>query len=116
MIVKQVTVRTDSDGKWWSDWCRVGGAETNSKGDYISVTRSQQQSTTVHADVTITAPMLNSLSATIGYSVTNTVGWAQSYGCVNWDGIRHGLWLQEQIGWAWQTFTEKFSQTGPSWW
>lgn len=112
MIVKKIVVKTNSDGTWWSDWCRVGSAETNNKGDSISVTRSQQQSTTLYADITITAPMISSLTATVGVSVTNTVRWAQSYGCVNQDGIRHGLWLQENNGWAWQTITEEFFSDG----
>jgi hypothetical protein len=116
MIVKHVTVKTDSSGTWWSDWCRVGGVETNRRGEYMGISQSQQQSTTLHADITITTPMISSITATLGYTVTNTVGWARDLGCTNVDGVRHGLWLQENIGWAWQTITESFSQTGPSWW
>ncbi|KAL2070261.1 hypothetical protein VTL71DRAFT_13287 [Oculimacula yallundae] len=114
-MISTIRVVTDSTGDWWSDWCRVDGMATHNRGDYIGVSNIQMKSTTLSAEISVSAPMGDSLKAKLGYSVTNSKGWAKSYGCTNQDGVGHGLWLQEHVGWGWQTITTDYTQAGPSW-
>ncbi|KAF8861807.1 hypothetical protein BDZ45DRAFT_242718 [Acephala macrosclerotiorum] len=107
--MKQTTkVVTDSSGTWWTDWCRVDGLSTQAKGDEISIMQIQEKSTGATAQISLSTPMISALSARLGFDVAILKGWGKSYGCVNQDGIAHGLWLQENIGWAWQTITTDY--------
>ena len=44
--------------------------------------------------------MIKVLSSLVAEDVTQLKGWYASIGCLNNDGSTHGLWLQEQMGWA----------------
>ena len=54
----------------------------------------------VYANDTITSTMIKVLNSLVTEDVTQSKGWYATIGCLNNDGFTHGLWLQEQMGWA----------------
>src|SRR4051812_7789330 len=103
------TANTLETGKWWTSWCRVAGMTTHRMGDSIDLAQLSLHSTTAHAEISISIPMASSLKAKLGWSVTDSKGWSSALGCVNWDGISHGMWLQEHMGWADQEIPRSYS-------
>jgi len=73
-IVSEVTVKTDSLGDWWTEWCRVDGVTTTEKGAFRSVAQTKMKSTTLSAEVSIKLPMIKSLEAKVGWQVSKSVG------------------------------------------
>jgi hypothetical protein len=93
-------VASIASGTWWTSWCRVAGLLTSAEGNTITIPPSDFHNTTVYANDTITSTMIKVLNSLVAEDVTQSKGWYASIGCLNNDGFTHGLWLQEQMGWA----------------
>lgn len=88
---------------------------THQQGDSISLAQLNLRSSTAHAGIGITVAMALSLQARFGSSVTEFKGWSPALGCVNFDGISHGLWLQEHMGWADQEVSRSYYYGSGDW-
>jgi hypothetical protein len=93
-------VASIASGTWWTSWCRVDGLSTTTEGSIITIPQSDFHNTTLYANDTITPTMIKVLNSLTNQDTTQSKGWYASIGCLNADGLTHGLWLQEQLGWA----------------
>jgi len=109
------SIAINGKGTWWTRWCHAGGLHTKNKGSTAFVSVGHSTSVEWSGSVSLAGDVTKFLNAQVGFDITHTKSVSQSAGCVNQDGKAHGVWFQEQMGWADTTVTTTVSQNGPGW-